>query len=687
MTNNETVGNDFYLEDNSTATTITNNGDVGVDFSLEYNSKATTITNNGDVGVDFYLEYNSKATTMTNNGTVGVVFYLDNSTAKTMTNNGDVVDDFLLYYSTATTVTNNGIVGYDFYLDDSTATTMTNNGTVIDNFYLDDSISTTVTNNGIVGDDFYLEYNSTATTMTNNGTVGDDFYLYNSTATTMINNGIVGDDFSLMYNSTATTMTNNGAINGSVSFYGLSTIKESFNNNGIIMQGIDHQSNDVSNIINSGTILAGANNIAISYYNITGDNNLTLAPGSKIIGDIYYNTTVTGINTINIKSGPQSSSSYSYKSLGTPVIVNIDSGLLAINQSSDGKSGKIIVADTSSISVSSDMSVQPSIEITKAINNRLSTARLEDSKNANSKIRIASNSNDLSNLGINFNKNNPYFWSEILKSKQKRDSYKNNQENKSNSIGAIVGFDKAIDSNKRVGGFLGGIDNSVNIGKDITSQIQSKGVFVGGYLSLNNKKSYFTDLSLTIGFMENESNRLVNELTGTQTARAEYNSAFFTPSITLGKEFSSLIASITARYTGQFTEGYKESGTDNSNMSIGKKYTNVISSRLELETNNHNNMIINNGKYFFTTNLRAGIEADRIIGSSTVDITLLGQSVKFTPSSRSYNIDGFIGFNANFNVKDNMQLYVDAELVKGLHKNLSNNNRSVYGKAGFKYQF
>ena len=98
-------------------------------------------------------------------------------------------------------------------------------------------------------------------------------------------------------------------------------------------------------------------------------------------------------------------------------------------------------------------------------------------------------------------------------------------------------------------------------------------------------------------------------------------------------------------------------------------------------------MIINNGKYFFTTNLRAGIEADRIIGSSTVDITLLGQSVKFTTNSRSYNIDGFIGFNANFNVKDNMQLYVDAELVKGLHKNVSNNNRSVYGKAGLKYQF
>ena len=582
-------------------------------------------------------------------------------------------------------MTNNGTVENDFYLDDSTAMTVTNNGTVEDDFSLEyNSTATTVINNGTVGY-FYLD-DSTATTMTNNGTVEDDFYLYGSTATTMTNNGTVEGDFDL-YGSTATTVTNNGAINGSVNFYELSTIKESFNNNGIIIQGIDHQSNDVNNIINSGTILAGANNIAINYHNITGNNNLTLAPGSKIIGDIYYNSNVTGINTINIKSGPQSSSSYSYESLGTPVIVNIDSGLLAINQSSDGKSGKIIVADTSSISVSSDMSVQPSIEITKAINNRLSTARLEDSKNANSKTRIASNNNDLSNLGINFNKNNPYFWSEILKSKQKRDSYKNNQENKSNSIGAIVGFDKAIDSNKRVGGFLGGIDNSVNIGKDITSQIQSKGVFAGGYLSLNNKKSYFTDLSLTIGFMENESNRLVNELTGTQTARAEYNSAFFTPSITLGKEFSSLIASITARYTGQFTEGYKESGTDNSNISIGKKYTNIASARLELETNNHNNMIINNGKYFFTTNLRAGIEADRIIGSSTVDITLLGQSVKFTPSSRSYNIDGFIGFNVNFNIKDNLQFYADAELVKGLHKNVSNNNRSVYGKAGFKYQF
>ncbi len=40
--------------------------------------------------------------------------------------------------------------------------------------------------------------------------------------------------------------------------------------------------------------------------------------------------------------------------------------------------------------------------------------------------------------------------------------------------------------------------------------------------------------------MENESNRLVEELSGTQIARAEYNSIFFTPSVTFGKKNSHL---------------------------------------------------------------------------------------------------------------------------------------------------
>lgn len=66
---------------------------------------------------------------------------------------------------------------------------------------------------------------------------------------------------------------------------------------------------------------------------------------------------------------------------------------------------------------------------------------------------------------------------------------------------------------------------------------------------------------------------------------------------------------------------------------------------------------------------------------------MMGQSVEFTSSARTYNVDGFIGFDINFNVKDDLEFYTDIEFTKGLFKNTSDNDGSIFGNVGLQYKF
>jgi len=525
----------------------------------------------------------------------------------------------------------------------------------------------------------------------------------------IINRGTIsspGESISVTNASSLGVIDNLGYIKGAITVSDGSHLG-AINNGGTITNGIEVTSDSsIGSVNNSGLIEGAPGDFVIAFD--SGNNVLNLNAGSHIVGRIRF----LGENdTINIGYGPQASAIYSFRDEGsegdaTPTI-NAAAGLVVlttVTPDEGAQEGVIEVVDPSSFATAQDTTLKSSVDIGNLIADRLTQARLEDSttnvasNEDGSFVQVAALNNrnsrsDASNSGIAFNKfneNQPYYWSEVFGSYNERSSYKNQGRSESSNGGLIFGADKKIACNERLGGFVGALSGSSDInisGNVVATKVDSKGLFGGAYLSQNHK-GYFTDFSLIAGVLDNDSNRLVYELSGNQIASTEYTSVFITPSATIGKNLNTpvipTIISATLRYTGQWVDSYVETGTDNSNIASDSRYLNTVSTRLKIETNNKSRKVANGN---FKFNVRTGLEANHVIGSQNVDITVIGQNISVDTNNRDYNIDGFVGFNTAYDLQDNVQLYADVEGTKGLNKHISNDNLGLYGKLGLKWGF
>jgi len=540
---------------------------------------------------------------------------------------------------------------------------------------------------------------------------------------------------------------NAGTVFGSVHGIDLTVTSSEFTNSGLIVGNggtaisYNNSSNNTLNLNKDSLIVGDVN------FGNGSDNEVTLEKGSFTEGDINFGTGTNNVVTINEGSEVDgimdfgsgagdkvnivgtllNNSIYQYSSSNAnDITLHTEPGVVAV------KNGEFIaVVDQTPFAVIQNNTLRSSIDIGNLVENRLNVARLEDEQTHEVKLAMnyspdynrnynqnqsypvddgvgynpeydeigkdyynkrmnqkAGNGGNYGyganygNMGIQDN-NKAYFWSEAFGSYQKRTAYESEGDSKSTSGGLIIGFDGKVGSSKRLGGFLGAVKGTtdIKVGDDNinTTQIDSKGLFAGTYLGSNMRDSYFMDWALIAGVIQNDSDRLVHEIAGDEIATASYNNIFATPSVTVGKVFKPVTTSLTVRYTGEWVDGYQEAGTDNSNLTVDNRYVGTVSGRFKIENNSNPNSHLK-------IKGRVGVEANKILGSNNVDVTVIGQNVSFQPNARDYNVDGFVGLNTSYNT-NNFSIYLDVEGSKGLSKSLSNNDVGVYGKLGFKYGF
>jgi len=687
VNNNSTI-NEVNLRDSSQITNFTNNSQTGA-INI-YGNSAIAILNN-DFNIDAINLYNDAEINDLNNksdATLGELNMADNSQIVTPVDNYGLIGQINLAGTANIPQLNNhcGAQINGIALSNNSTIPTINNDAIIGQIAINDSAQITTLNNNIncgsPASIASIDLNGTAqlTTINNDSTIGQ-INLDNGANIQNINNNPTGTIASVaLANGSQVTLLNN-----------LGIIKND--------DGTAIASDATSNINISNTSLISGNGKSIDYGN-GAHNLLTLNPGSTITGIIDFGN--QNSNEVTVTGGYQATRYYYYN--GDFKLNPYDTDHIIVIITKENDQPVFIVTNKPEVPKTPDTAVNSSNDINNVISARLDGFRLhsqncENNLHENRCIQrqlygelYASNDDgsrsDASNSGSKFGEQQTLFWSEVFGSYQERDSYKASGESENSTGGLIFGADKKLNAEQRLGGFLGVLNGSSDIftkySSNLAVNIDSKGLFVGGYLS-KNIETNFIDFSLITGLIENNSNRLVSD----GVAQSSYNNIFFTPSVTFGQASTlpkldlPVVTSIALRYTGQFVGGDTETGSSE-DITTHDKYLNTVSTRLKLETNNKGSILAGGN---FNINFRTGLEANKIIGNQKVDITILGQDVSLVSNNRNYNIDGFVGVNTSYDLQENVRIYADVEGSKGISKSLSGNNLGLYGKLGLKWGF
>lgn len=499
-------------------------------------------------------------------------------------------------------------------------------------------------------------------------------------------------------------ITNTGRIKASGNFTsgilsGNNTNTTIINSGSIIVTGND--STGISSrgtnatITNSGTISAtGTNSKAIS---ITGnDTTLILKAGSNISGDVDFGTTTGGKvrvdNTISVPlSGGGSAAKKTVISraniIGTHTVEggaasvsgDIGNGVLVENNDT------IAVVTPDAFAGADQIITEVVISSNNLLANHFREARLGESSGVPLNIQVADSGLVYSDVAENtYVLPNPATaWIEGFGSYQERPQNKDAAFSRARSGGILGGIDlPTTEQGYTFGFYVGGFAGQLDLGEQKFRDISNKGALFGGYVS-KDFGGVDVDLQLTTGVSFNDSDRKV----GTDIAKADYNSYFLSPSVTVSKdvahEWGVLVPSLTLSYNGQYREDYKESGSI-ADQDVDGQYSSTVSARVMLENRFAD---VHYGSGVLKPAFRAGIDGQSYIGNRSTDLNVLGTDVSFDPNGSDQFVDGVAGINLSYAIHDGPELYMDSEINVGLNQGTIADNFGGTIRTGLRWNF
>ncbi|TPL02072.1 MULTISPECIES: autotransporter outer membrane beta-barrel domain-containing protein [unclassified Mesorhizobium] len=236
----------------------------------------------------------------------------------------------------------------------------------------------------------------------------------------------------------------------------------------------------------------------------------------------------------------------------------------------------------------------------------------------------------------------------------------------SEALGGMVAGAERRSGDGFLGGlFIGGAAGSTEVDDD-AQEIVHRGVFAGGYLGYDGGVN-FAEAAFVAGVLQERSRRRVANnlvLDGIETARADFNGVFLSPSIMLGTRLpvssGTLIPSVRLRYAGLFFDDYAETGSDG-DLAVAGRNVKVFEARGQLALAL---APVSMPSQTWQTTLRAGIDA---IAQSSEDVsaTLLGQDISFAAGGKKFVLRGFAGADVAAEVGAGMTLNAGFEAGYG----------------------
>ncbi|SFJ77188.1 autotransporter outer membrane beta-barrel domain-containing protein [Methylophaga sulfidovorans] len=401
---------------------------------------------------------------------------------------------------------------------------------------------------------------------------------------------------------------------------------------------------DNATINNSGLISAtGPDSLAISG-DLSSDRNTTvnLLSGSQIIGGIDLGQNGSDNDTVNIYSG---SASANLSILNTENINLFTPGVVV----GDTARAQVITLDPTGESTRGVALAGMTSSIHNVIGQRMAqTTPLKQ-------VQLASL--ELS-PGMYFEEHKPVAWAQVFGGRFDRDAEGGAIAYDHHHVGVNFGYEWDISGHRS--GLMGGVVRSKTDTQTASFETEADNYYIGVYA---NRKTHGLNItgSLIAGYGDHENDRLVvDNLNGFETAKSDFDSWFISPGITLGSAFSvndrlELRPSVSVNYSMAWLDGYRESGTTNSNLSVDDRKAKALTARAQLAA-----------AYQFDEasefEFRVGLNS-RHTDDDDTKVSIAGSQFKFATAGDESVTGGFAG--ATLRVADNNNLSLVADIEFG----------------------
>jgi outer membrane autotransporter protein len=390
---------------------------------------------------------------------------------------------------------------------------------------------------------------------------------------------------------------------------------------------------------NSGVVSAtGTNSFAISGQIGVGifDTTLNLLAGSQIIGVIDLRGGADN-DTANVYSGSVSAhltfeNTENINLFGPGVVVG--NTVMTVDPTGESTRGMALAGMNSSIH--------------NVISNRMAhTTPLKP-------VQVASL--ELS-PGMYFAEHKPVAWAQVFGGKFDRDAEGGALGYDHDHVGINFGYE--WDKNQTRVGLMGGFVQTDTETHTSSFESDATNAYVGAY---SNYKAHGMSITTSVlaGYGDNDNDRLVvDNLNGYEVAKSDFDSWFISPGVTVATSYAlserlELRPSASANYSIAWLDGYRESGTTNSNLSVDDRQSKALTARLQLAT-----------AYQFSpaseVEVRVGMNS-RHTDDDDTKVSIAGSSFKFA-SAGDENVTGsYAGINFRVASSDTLSVVADVEV-------------------------
>ncbi len=401
---------------------------------------------------------------------------------------------------------------------------------------------------------------------------------------------------------------------------------------------------DNATINNSGLISAtGPDSLAISG-DLSSDRNTTvnLLSGSQIIGWIDLGQNGSDNDTVNIYSGSASANLS---------ILNTEN----INLFTPG----VVVGDTARAQV---ITLDPTGESTRGVALAGMTSSIHNVIGQRMALTTPLKQVQLASLelspGMYFEEHKPVAWAQVFGGRFDRDAEGGAIAYDHHHVGMNFGYEWDISGHRS--GLMGGVVRSKTDTQTASFETEADNYYIGVYA---NRKTHGLNItgSLIAGYGDHENDRLVvDNLNGFETAKSDFDSWFISPGITLGSAFSvdgrlELRPSVSVNYSMAWLDGYRESGTTSSNLSVDDRKAKALTARAQLAAAYQ----LDEASEF---EFRVGLNS-RHTDDDDTKVSIAGSQFKFATAGDESVTGGFAG--ATLRVADNNNLSLVADIEFG----------------------
>jgi len=448
---------------------------------------------------------------------------------------------------------------------------------------------------------------------------------------------IVGSGFAGVFATTTATVNNSGTISGRT---------------GILA--------DTGNVTNSGTII-GTAGPAIQFAG--NPDTLTLLAGSNIQGAIDLGG---GVNTLNVGNGLSIANTFTG---AAPVIGTTYGAPFAVS------GNQVAVLDPTSIAAQTNGFYDLTNGILSSVQNWLNGSR------NGGVVGVTQGPGSLIDSG--YDTTRQQLWAQVFGVRRNSDRSQPILETETRVGGVVTGLDRQFSHHARAGIFIGGAWGDLD--HELNTQEAETDSFFGGLYASRGAGPWKFDAAITAGWSDNDTSREVaNNLapTGLQTARADFESIFVSPEVTITRAVWAgpvrFEPGLNLRYAGLFQDGYREQGAAD-NLNLGARDVHLLQARAQIALP-YEHETMHGG--LTAVALHIGLQGRTNLGDSGVNAVLLGQTISFDPSDDD-EVGGLYG-GATFSHTTPRGLTLQAS-AEGLAE--TNDSIQVTGHAGAKITF